>query len=75
MHSNNKDSVNNHTHNIIPQQGEIEKYTGTRVSQPNPPVSDRETCPRGLEGLVTQAVVATSARDMSFGTLIGDHSP
>ena len=47
---NNKDIVNDHTHNILPQQGEIEKYTGTRVSQPNPqgrgeaqPVSDRET--------------------------------
>ena len=37
--------------------------------------SDRETCPRGPEGLVTQAVVATSARDMSVGVLISDHSP
>ena len=54
IHLNNKDIVNNHTHNIILQQGEIEKYKGTRVSQPNPQgqgeaqsVSDWETCPRG----------------------------
>ena len=54
MHANNKDSVNNNTNNIISQQGYKEKYTGTRVSQPNPQgqgeaqsVSDWETCPRG----------------------------
>ena len=69
---NNKDSVNNHTHNII------EKYTGTRVSQQKPqgqgeaqPISDRETCPRGCEG----AGAATSARDISVGEMISDHSP
>ena len=33
MHASNKDNVDNH---IISQQGEIEKYTGTRVSRPNP---------------------------------------
>ena len=37
------------------------------------PASDRETCPRGRDGLVTQAVVATSARDMSVRAVIGDH--
>ena len=62
---------------ILPQQGDTGKYTGNCVSQPNPngqgeaqPVSDRETCPRGREGLVTQAVVATSAWDMSVGAII-----
>ena len=37
------------------------------------PASDRETCPRGREGLITHAVVATSARDMNVGVVIGDH--
>ena len=51
-------------------------------STPNPeghgealPATDRETCPRGREGLVTHAVVAISARDMSVGELISDHPP
>ena len=37
------------------------------------PATDRETCSRGREGLVTQAVVAISARDMSDGAVVGDH--
>ena len=48
-------------------------------STPNPEghgealsATDRETCPRGREGLVTHAVVAISARDMSVGELISD---
>ena len=60
----------------------LETSTVDCESTPNPegqgealPASDRETCPRGLEGLVTQAVVATSARDMSVGAVIGDHPP
>ena len=51
-------------------------------STPNPeghgealPATDRETCPRGREGLLTHAVVAISARDMSVGELISDHPP
>ena len=82
IHVNNKDIVNNNTHIIIPQQGEIGKYMGIRVSQPNPqgrgeaqPVSDRETCPRGSEGLETYAGVAISARDISVGEMINDHPP
>ena len=51
-------------------------------STPNPegqgealPATDKETCIRGREGLVTHAVVAISARDMSVGAVIGDHPP
>ena len=51
-------NVNNKTHNILPRQGDIENNTVHCVSQPNPngqgealPVSDRETWPRGREGL------------------------
>ena len=46
-------------------------------STPNPegqgealPATDRETCSRGREGLVTHVVVAISARDMSVGAVI-----
>ena len=39
------------------------------------PASDRETCPKGCEGFVTQAVVATSARDMTVVEVIVDHPP
>ena len=79
---NNKDNVNNNTHIILPQQGDIGNYTGNCVNQPNPngqgeaqPVSDRETCPRGREGLETYAGVAISARDISVGEMIDDHTP
>ena len=72
----------NNTHIILPQQGDIGKYTGYRMSQPNPnrqgeaqPVSDRETCPRGCEGLETYAGLAISARDISVGEMITDHPP
>ena len=39
------------------------------------PVSDRETCTRGHEGLVTQAGVVIRARDISVGAVIDDHPP
>ena len=39
------------------------------------PASDWETCTRGREGLVTQAGVAISARDISVGAVIEDHPP
>ena len=54
--------------------GNLETCTEDCESTPNQegqggalPPSDRETCPRSREGLVTQAVVADSARDMSVG--------
>ena len=82
IYVNNKDNVNNETHIILPQQGDIGNDTGHCVSQPNPdrqgkaqPVSDRETCPRDHEGLVTYAGVAISARDISVGEMITDHPP
>ena len=37
------------------------------------PASDRETYPRGREGLVTQTGVAITARDISVGAVINDH--
>ena len=50
----------------------LETSTVDCESTPNPegqgealPASDRETCTRGREGLVTQDVVANSAKDMS----------
>ena len=71
------------THKIhLPMNGNVGMDTVCCESQLNPEglgeallVSDRETCPRGREGLITQAVVATSFRDMSVGVLIGDHPP
>ena len=39
------------------------------------PATDRETCSRGREGLLTHAVVAISAQDMSVGAVISDHPP
>ena len=79
---NNKDYVNNETHIILPPQGDIEIDTVHCVSQPNPdrqgealPVSERETCSRGREGLETYAGVAISARDISVGQIITDHHP
>ena len=82
LHMHNKDIVNNNTNIIIPQHGDIGKDKGNRVSQPNPnrggesqPVSDRETCPRGCEGLETYAGAPISARDISVGELITDHPP
>ena len=62
--------------------GDVEMNTVRCESKPNPerqgealPVSDRETCPRGHEGLDTYAGVAVSARDKSFGEMISDHPP
>ena len=82
IYEHNKDFVIKDTQNIVPSTGNLETSTVDCESTPYPegqgealPASDREICPRGREGLVTQAVVATSARNMSFGTLIGDHSP
>ena len=39
------------------------------------PESDKETCIRGCEGLVTHDVVAISARDMSVVAVIIDNPP
>ena len=73
IYDNNKDFVS---------KDNLETSTVDCESTPNPegqgealPASDRETCPRGREGLVTQAVVADSARDMSVGAVIRDHPP
>ena len=82
LYVNNKDNVNNETHIILPQQGDIENDTGQCVNQPNTdgqgealPVSDRDTCPRRSEGLEPYAGVAISARDISVGEMINDHHP
>ena len=79
IYRNNKDIVIHDTQNILPNKGNIETGTLDCESTPNLegqgealPASDRETCPRGREGLVIQAVVATSARDMSVGAVIGN---
>ena len=82
IYVNNKDIVNNETHTILPMNGVVEMNTVRCESQPNPevqgealPVSDRETCPRGCEGLDTYAGVAISARDISVGAVIDNHPP
>ena len=68
--------------NTLPNKGNIETGTADCESTPNLegqgealPASDRETCTRGCEGLVTQAGVAISARDISVGAVIEDHPP
>ena len=53
--------LNKDTQNRVPSTGTLETSTVDCKSTPNPegqvlPASDRETCPRGCEGLVTQAV-------------------
>ena len=60
LYVNNKDIVNNDTQNTLPSSGNVETHTVDCRSTPNPeglgealPVSDRETCPRGHEGLHT----------------------
>ena len=75
-----KDVVNENTPNHIPSTTDLIIDTVDCESTPNPegqgealPASDKETWPGGCEGLATQAVVATSALDMSVGVLIGDH--
>ena len=80
IYKDNKDVVIKDTQIIVPSIGNVERSTVDCESTPNLegqgealPASDRETCPRGCEGLVTQAVVATSARDMIVGAVIGDH--
>ena len=82
IYENNVDFVNKDTQNIVPSTGNLETSTVDCESTPNPegqgealPASDRETCTRSCEGLVTQAVVANSARDMSVGAVIRDHPP
>ena len=62
LYVNNKDNVNNNTHIILPEQGDIGNYTGNCVSQPNP---------NGLK----RSCVAISARDISVGEMIDDHPP
>ena len=78
----NKDIVINDTQNTLPSKGNVETGTVDCESTPNLegqgealPASDRETCTRGREGLVTQAGVAISARDKSVGEMIEDHPP
>ena len=82
MQDNTTDIVNNNTNIRKSEQGYNETHTGNHGSQPNPqgrgeaqPVSDRETCTRGREGLRTYAGVAISARDISVGEMITDHPP
>ena len=79
---NNKDIVNNETHITLPMNSNVGMNTVRCESQPNPegqgealPVSDKETCPRGCEGLETMTNVAISARDISFGSVVGDQPP
>ena len=57
---NDKDIVYNKTQNTLPMNGNVGMNTVHCESQPNPegqgealPVSDRETCLRGREGLDT----------------------
>ena len=71
IYVNNKDIVNNETHTILSTHGDIEMNTVRCESQPNPegqgealPVSDRDICLRGCEGLDTYAGVASSVREM-----------
>ena len=80
IYVNNKDIVNNETQTILSTQGDIEMNTVRCESQPSPegqgeslPVSDRETCARGREGLHTYAGVAISARDISVREMINDN--
>ena len=78
LYVNNKDNVNNNTNITLPQKGDYRKIHG--ILNPNgqgeaQPVSDRETCPRGCEGLETYAGVAISALDISVGAVIDDHRP
>ena len=70
IYVNNKDIVNNETHTTLPMNGNVEMNTVRCESQLNPegqgealPVSDRETCPRGCEGLDNYAGLANSAND------------
>ena len=62
IYVNNKYVVNNETHTLLPMNGNVEMNTVRCESQPNPKgqgeallVSDRESCPRGHEGLDTYA--------------------
>ena len=80
--SSNNDLVINDKQNIIPNEDNIETGTATVDCESTPnlegqgealPASDRETCTRGRESLVTKAGVAISARNMSVGAVIGDH--
>ena len=80
MYVNNKDLVIKDTQNIIQNMGSIETGTVDCDSTPNLegqgealPISDKETCISGHEGLVTQAGVVISAQDISVGAMIGDH--
>ena len=82
LKNNNKDSVDNNTSVIIPEQGYVDTTMGAHGSGTYPQgqgnaqsVSDRETCPRGREGPRTYAVVAISARDTSVGEMISDQPP
>ena len=82
IYEHNKDFVIKDTQNIVPSDGNIETSTVDCESTPNLegqgevlPASDMEACPRGCEGLVTKAVVAISAQNMSEGALIRDHPP
>ena len=83
IYENNVDFVNKDTQNIVlSTTGNLETSTEDCESTPNHErqgealqASDRETCTRSREGLVTQAVVANSARDMSVGAVIRDHPP
>ena len=79
IYENNMDVVNKDKQNRVPSTGNLESSTVDCESTPNlegqGEASDRETCPRSREGLVTQAVVADSARDMSVGAVIRYHPP
>ena len=71
-----------HINNTLPMDGNVGMNTVRCECQPNPEgqgeallASDRETCPRGCEGLKTYAGVAISARDISVGAVIAGQPP
>ena len=66
IYDNNKDVVNKNTPNQVISTDNLEIDTVDCESTPNPegqgealPASDRETCPRGRESLVTQAATVS----------------
>ena len=77
IYVNNKDIVNKDTQNTLANKGNVE--TGIVDCERTPklegqgealPASDRQTCTKGREGLVTQAGVAISALDISVDAVI-----
>ena len=75
-----KDVVNKYIPNQTLNTTDLIANTIDCESTPNPegqgealPATDRETCSRGRDGLITHVVVAISVQAMSVGALISDH--